>query len=134
MSTPEKKFYDLLSPHLPGDVSRVENYADTGTPDVSGACGVDYWVETKVCTNTQKIRPVEDFFKGRRATQRVWHKRRAAHGTHIFVMVRYPELIAVYTVSKDAQYVLENIYRKKGNKWPWKEFEFEIKRRVINWL
>lgn len=48
MRLPEQKAWDLLKPRLPGDISRVENTADAGTPDATGAyIGIDYWVELK---------------------------------------------------------------------------------------
>ena len=76
--TPERTFWELIKDHLPGDVSRIENGADEGTPDVSGAYGRDYWVELKVCFNKRDLAQVPSLLL---ASQVVWHLRRARHGS-----------------------------------------------------
>lgn len=88
MSQPEQQLWKLIKPHLPGDVSRVENMADEGTPDVSGAWGIDYWIELKVCQNKKALADPATLL---RDSQIVWHLRRARQGSIIFVAVRYPK-------------------------------------------
>lgn len=98
---PEQKFWELIKDHLPGDVSRVENNADDGTPDVTGAAlGVDYWVELKVCDNLEKIVDPEKLL---RPSQNVWNYRRVKNGSKIFIAVRYPNLgtIELYLTEKN---------------------------------
>jgi len=93
MNLTEQKFWKLIKPHLPGDVSRVENTADNGMPDISGSCGIDYWVELKVCDNKGKERSVEKLL---RPEQVVWHNRRVKQGACVIVLVRYKERILAY--------------------------------------
>lgn len=93
-SHPEKDFYNRIKKLLPGDVSRVENIADDGTPDVTAAYGgVDYWVETKVCDNIRDVRPVNKLL---RKSQIVWHMRRVLQGSHIYTLVEYPKFMVAY--------------------------------------
>jgi len=93
MNLTEQKFWKLIKPHLPGDVSRVENTADNGMPDINGTCGIDYWIELKVCDNKGKKRPVEKLL---RPDQIVWHTRRIKQGACVLVLVRYEDRILVY--------------------------------------
>ena len=130
MNQPERGFYNLIKPHLPGDHSRVENYADSGTPDVSGACFEDYWIETKICGNTSgTLRDVRKLLK---PSQIVWHKRRSIQGSRIFVLVRYPITIAMYRVLR-GEYVFEEYYAREKNRWPWPRFTQDIKNHVREW-
>lgn len=95
---PEKAFYKRIKDLLPGDVSRVENIVDDGTPDVTCAYGgVDYWVETKVCDNIRDIRSVGKLL---RKSQIVWHMRRALHGSIVYTMVEYPKFMLIYRAFK----------------------------------
>lgn len=122
MNTPEKKFWKLLNQNsrLPGDTSRIENYADTGTPDVTGAYeGNEYWIELKACSNKKKI---ADVLKLLEPSQKVWHTKRVKHGTLIFVMVKYETFIVIYQRNLRG-YDLIHTYHKTKNKWPWKKFK-----------
>lgn len=92
--SPEKDFYNRIKHLLPGDISRVENIADDGTPDITAAyCDIDYWVETKVCDNIRDVRPVNKLL---RKSQIVWHMRRVLHGSRIYTLVEYPKFMVAY--------------------------------------
>lgn len=96
--SPEKDFYNRIKKFLPGDVSRIENIADEGTPDITCAYdGVDYWVETKVCDNIRDVRSVNKLL---RKSQIVWHMRRCLQGSHVYTMVEYPKFMVVYKAFK----------------------------------
>lgn len=114
MNQPERNFWKLVKDHLPGDVSRIENIADVGTPDITGACYVgDYWVELKVCGNKEKARPVEKLL---RPAQNVWHARRAKQGSIIFTLVKYEKKILCYLAPETTPVL---ILEKIKNKWDW---------------
>mgnify|MGYP006280126209 CR=1 FL=1 len=126
----EKNFWKLLKKHLPGDASRVENSADEGMPDVSGAyaknygvlsTGIDYWIELKVCNNKLKV---VDPSKLMRESQKSWHFLRARQGSIIFVMVRYSFWIAVYSATKEhGVYRLLTMVERVGSGYDWPFFE-----------
>ena len=124
MNKPEQNFWKLIKTHLPGDVSRVENIADSGTPDVSGAYrSNDYWVELKVCQNNKKERVIIDLL---RPAQSVWHSRRGKHGSKIFVLVQYPQFetnaIVAYSFSYQQKYIFCQRFERYKNRWPWDHF------------
>lgn len=128
MNKPEQRFYQLIKGHLPGDVSRVENIADSGTPDITGAYkGKDYWIELKISTNIYKIVSPEKLL---RPAQIVWHTRRGKHYSIIIVLTQYPKTIAMHRYV-DKEYMMIKEFAKCNNKWPWAEFEryliYEIK-------
>lgn len=126
MNKPEQQFWVLLKSHLPGDVSRIENTADVGTPDVTGAYnGKDYWVELKYCDNKNKIKDVDKLL---RSEQYVWHKRRIKHGSLIFTITRYPNKIVVESLSLSHKHIFE----REKNKWPWNEIESTIVSIICN--
>lgn len=128
MNKPEQQFWTLIKDHLPGDVSRVENTADSGTPDVTAAYnGHDYWVELKVSSNKHKVAEPEYLL---RPAQYVWHMRRSRHGTQIFVITKYPNKIVVHTVSGKT-YNLYSITEKVKNKWQWMVFDTDIKTLIL---
>ena len=113
MKKPEAQFWELLKEHkaeaLPGDVSRVENYADTGTPDLSCARGQDYWVELKAVTRPVELKD-ESVGKGviplLEPTQGVWHARRVSQGTHIFMLIKYDNAILLWKCYAPERYDL----------------------------
>jgi hypothetical protein len=130
MTKPEQQFWILLKEHLPGDVSRVENTADSGTPDVTGAfLGNDYWIELKVSNNIYKVVSPEKLC---RPAQIVWHARRGKHSSTILVLTRYPKTIVMHRFA-NKEYRMVREFVKYKNKWPWQEFEeyfkIEIQRR-----
>ena len=124
--TPERTFWELIKDHLPGDVSRIENGADEGTPDVSGAYGRDYWVELKVCFNKRDLAQVPSLLL---ASQVVWHLRRARHGSIIYVAVRYPNMKRIifyeYRKGDGIYYPIINLISKGG--FNWHDFEHKFK-------
>ena len=106
MNQLEVKFWKYIKDHLPGDVIRVENAADPGTPDVNGCIeGREYWIELKVCTNKIKVVKPESTLKD---SQIVWHLNRGLQKGSIFLLIRYPmqKMILLY------DYVIHN---KKGS-------------------
>ena len=132
MNLTEQKFWKLIKPHLPGDVSRVENTADNGMPDINGTCGIDYWVELKVCNNKEKERPIEKLL---RPDQIVWYNRRAQQGACIFVLVRYLDKFAFIYVKKNqkdlrTRYWNLGLFEKKGNAFAWDEFTSGVKQTL----
>jgi hypothetical protein len=128
LATPEANFWQLIKKHLPGDVSRVENTADTGTPDVTGAWeGLDYWIELKVSGLKKKV---EDPANLCREAQLVWHLRRGRQGSLVFVLVRYPRAIRLYIFTERyAQYVCRNIFLQT-NGFDWPQFTLAIKSEI----
>jgi len=122
MNNTEKKLYTLIKPHLPGVVSRVENYAEAGTPDVSGCYENDYWIELKIC-RTKNI----DIVKLIEPSQLSWHFSRARIGSIIFVIVRHFKAIRIYqAVIVDRiklTYFLHFKDEKINNKYKWNIFK-----------
>jgi hypothetical protein len=128
MKTPEQKFWDLIKKHLPGEVSRIENSADVGTPDVSGAYnGKDYWIELKICNNKEKIRDVTSLHRNE---QLIWHLKRGKQGSIILVMVRYPKFIMIYRW-KDGYGMYQPISKNlKGKGFDWEQIKLTIKSEI----
>lgn len=126
MRVKEKQFWKTLKNHLPGDVSRIENVADKGTPDVSGAWGQDYWVELKVCENKTKLRPVHSLLEN---SQYVWHHRRGKQGSIIYVAVYYPFMkrkTFLYRYNGEHDKYIK-IYPIDDDKHDWSIFEVLLK-------
>ena len=121
MNIKEKQFWKTIKKHLPGDISRIENIADVGTPDMSGAFdNSDYWVELKVCDNKNIIKGVKNLLK---PSQNVWHLRRGNQGSIIFVAVYYPNMkkIFLYKLNRISGYYTILITISK--KFNWGDFE-----------
>jgi hypothetical protein len=96
MNQLEVKFWKYIKDHLPGDVIRVENAADPGTPDVNGCIeGHEYWIELKVCTNKIKIVDPKSTLKD---SQIIWHLNRGLQKGSILLLIRYPmqKMILLY--------------------------------------
>ena len=135
MNKPEQKFWTLLRPQMPGDVSRIENMVDSGTPDVSGAWFKDYWVELKVSENKVKE---QDLYKLLRPSQKVWHFRRGKSGSLIFVFVKYPKFFLMYKYMPKLRfdethlgmYILRTAIRKVKGKWEWAKFQSKIEELI----
>lgn len=140
MNQDEVSFWNLIKKHVPGDACRVENYADTGIPDVSACWTIDYWIELKVCNNKKKHREPKDLL---RDSQKVWHYRRGKQGSIIFVMVKYSDSIDIFTwqwgKSDGILYTYEprNIIRKEKGRFNWEQFKdvimSVIKERTKTW-
>ncbi len=131
MRKPEQKFWDLLKNNkvLPGDISRVENTADVGTPDLSCAYGKDYWVELKA---------VEDIYAGKRSdllesSQRVWHARRVKMGSLIFVLTRYDDVIQIEKCVGTNLYQTLMIVSKIKNTFDYATIKKLIEGEIESW-
>lgn len=125
--TPEQNFWKLIKDHLPGDVSRIENTADDGTPDVTGAWyGQDYWIELKVCNNKRDLVDVLNLL---RVSQRAWHLRRGRHGSIVYVAVRYPNMkrIIIYEMKNISLVYKPVIDIKSKQGFNWGDFEHRFK-------
>jgi hypothetical protein len=112
---PEQKFWDLLKRNnvLPGDISRVENTVDTGTPDISGAYYKDYWVELKAVEKeySQGLK-IETLLE---PSQIVWHSRRVMFGSIIFIMTKYNDAIFVSVCIAPKLYENVEVFFKEKN-------------------
>ncbi len=131
VNKPEQQFWNLLKDHLPGDFSRIENYAESGMPDVNGGwIGNPYWIELKVCKNKEKIAHpkvlCEDY-------QIAWHARRCRHDNNIFVITKYHDKIVAHKILPSREYRLVFMVTKDKNKWPWAVFTewFENEIQII---
>jgi hypothetical protein len=114
---PEQKFWDLLKNNsvLPGDVSRVENTVDSGTPDISGAYWKDYWVELKAVESDYK--PNMQVIKLLEPSQIVWHARRVKHASIIFVMTKFNNAITLDACAAPQIYEPQFVLFKEKNKF-----------------
>jgi hypothetical protein len=122
----EQQFYNLLKPYLPGDFERVENFASTGMPDVSGAWeGRDYFIELKA----QPEKEDGDIEKLLEVSQRVWFRRRCPCGSLIFVVVRFLHRIIISKATA-ASLVPVAIVKKEKNKWNWDHFQAALKKAI----
>ena len=86
---PESALWTLIRANLPGHVTRVENVAGIGTPDVN-ACyqGAETWLELKVAKGN---------YIYLRASQVAFCVRRVAEKGRIFFVTRYGEDILIFT-------------------------------------
>lgn len=122
MGKPEKNFYDALKRNnvFPGVHTRIENYADVGTPDVVGIWnGLEYWVETKVSKN--KIKPA-DPMKICRHEQINWHRTWHNNQGLVLVLVKQPSNLYLYrkcffTPGESLEYLLLGKAAKKSNSY-----------------
>jgi hypothetical protein len=126
----EHELWGLIKDKLIGDVSRIENAADSGTPDVSAAYEKDYWVELKATESIKEI----DVTTLLRPAQIVWHKRRAKQGTIIFVMVRYSHdgiVIYQYVYDKNEYVKLACIEKDNHRHYDWNKFQETLKFAIL---
>lgn len=129
MRLPEQKAWDLLKEHFPGDISRVENTVDAGTPDITGAyAGIDYWVELKANDSNTVI---TDIIPTLRPAQVVWHRRRAKQGSLIYVILKQKNSIDVYRCNNRGEYLVVFILEKIKNKFNWAQFDFQFKESLM---
>lgn len=136
MNLTEQNLWYKLKGYLPGDVSRIENMADVGMPDVNGTFVLDYWIELKVCGNKSKLREVEDLL---RETQLPWMMKRGKFGALIFVIVGYEEQIVIYDFScdnkkgilnKDKNFTVIGLIRKKNKSFDYTQLTSIIKKSI----
>lgn len=132
--TPEKRFYNLLKSHLPGDYSRIESIADCGIPDINGVYAIqDYWIELKACRN--KTLSIEQMRKLLLPSQRAWHAKRGNAGSLIFVIVKFNNNIIVFKKEQSILlYSIIYIDMKLHNKYNWEVFEESLKTTIINFM
>lgn len=129
MNIKEKQFWKTIKKHLPGDLSRIENSADEGTPDVSGCDDLDYWVELKVCNNKILFKDVKKLLK---PSQIVWHLRRGDKGSIIFVAVYYPnmkKLVVLYQYNSFTK-EYDRFYPIVGKKHKWEGLKIIIQDKL----
>jgi hypothetical protein len=129
MDIKEKQFWNTIKKYLPGDLCRIENSADQGTPDVSACDGMDYWVELKVCKNKKDFKDVKKLLK---PEQVIWHLRRGNMGSLIFVAVYYPnmkKLIVLYLYNMET-HNYDRVYPTIGKKHKWTGFRIIIKDKI----
>ena len=122
----EQLFWDLIGKYLPGDVSRIENTVDAGTPDITcAAWGRDYWVELKSHPDADYI-SMTQVEKWIEPAQRVWHARRSKVGSLIFLIVRFrTEILAWY--AEGITYVPAFHLVKLGNGYNWTHMKEAIR-------
>ncbi len=81
--TPEQKFWQLLKPHVPGHVVRIENSLGSGIPDVNYCyMGRECWIELKAGSKL-------------RTSQRIWRETRVRNGGKVFLIERIGSVIVL---------------------------------------
>jgi len=87
--TPEKRFWVYLREHgFDGHVTRIENTAGIGTPDVNLVRkGCEMWLELKVAPPGKVLI---------RKEQRVWGYHHAKNGGNVYVLSLWEKVINVY--------------------------------------
>src|SRR5690348_15084234 len=96
--TPEQKFWQLLKPHIPGHVNRIENSVANGMPDVNFAYGgKETWLELKANVNWLYTEfEIVERPKGLRESQLIWHNQRKLYGdSRILVITRDKDIIKI---------------------------------------
>jgi Holliday junction resolvase len=110
MRKPEQRFWDHLHNNklIHGDVHRIENKVELGTPDVV-ACykGTQVWIELKVGKPNQLLTLI-------REEQFLWHIMHTFKGEgRVFVLLRYMDSINAYQVinkmAREDRYVLRDV-------------------------
>ncbi|HBP66248.1 MAG TPA: hypothetical protein DD730_18810 [Desulfosporosinus sp.] len=128
--TPEQKFWQLLKPHIPGHVNRIENSASVGIPDVN-YCYNDRetWLELKANVNWLcQVRDVLDHPNKIRDSQLIWHNQRFFHGgSRILVATRDGDSIKIISALGAYRYFVEGVFPKP---WDWSSIEGILKEGV----
>lgn len=127
MRKPEQLFYDLIKKYLPGDVSRIENTADAGTPDLTcAAYGRDFWIELKSHPEVKYKDDLRQVYEYIEPSQRVWHARRSKFGSLIFVICRFEDcIIAMFPDGTNYQFAFR--LEKKGKSFDWERLKEMIR-------
>jgi hypothetical protein len=94
MNRTEQRLWIRLKDLFPGVVTRVENVAMPGFPDVHGVYNRDYWVELKVLDT--KNSNDKDPLILLRDTQIVWATKRLPFGVKIFILIGYKKEIRIF--------------------------------------
>lgn len=102
MNRTEKLLWDRTKSLFPGVISRVENGATPGYPDVHGIYnGSDYWVELKVTKTKFSSNIVNAYFlKLFQESQVVWALKRIKYARYrrLFLLVGFKSYMALYRV------------------------------------
>lgn len=124
---PEQALWALVRPYIPGHVERVENVANTGTPDVVFCFqGVTTWIELKVAAKTDD--KMEDLL---RPEQKVWHLKHVTNRGNVFVLFRVGAQLTLYRAgwpTKDQPTICTYIVVWTDVKnWDWRMFEANLR-------
>ena len=111
--TPEQKFWQLLKPHVPGHVNRIENTVGVGIPDVTYCYqGTETWIELKAGSVL-------------RDSQYIWHHQHALAGGIVYLIQRDKDIIAVRKATAILkEYILIGYFHKP---WNWATIEAILK-------
>jgi hypothetical protein len=111
--TPEQKFWQLLKPHVPGHVNRIENTVGNGIPDVNFCYkGKETWIELKAGSKL-------------RDSQKIWHQQRALAGGRVFVIERALTVIRITRATELLDVYLE--VERFPRPWDWTTIEAILK-------
>ncbi len=128
--TPEQKFWQLLKPHIPGHVNRVENSMGSGMPDVQMCYnGVDTWIEVKAKQLLPKENRLGDNILGMyipclRDSQLIWHSQRRLHKGRTLVIGRHEDTITGLSCCGYMEYIC---LLHEPKPWNWDKIERFIK-------
>lgn len=120
--TPEQKFWQQVKEHLPGHVTRIENAAGNGMPDVNvGFNGRDYWIELKIAKSRDTVLI--------RKEQRVWMMYHLKFGCKVAVLAKHREVYYVY----DRPDITE-FYDERFQKIVSEPMKFVTIQQAVNWI
>lgn len=86
---PEAAFWQQCRDKIPGHVTRVENAAGNGMPDINVvAFGKEYWIELKIAKPCGRVLV--------RKEQRVWMKYHLANGGKVVVLAKHGDSYYVF--------------------------------------
>lgn len=128
--TPEQKLWQLVKPHIPGHVNRVENSMGTGMPDVEFCYkGRQYWLENKVdlgvvigpnrlgdCIRLNEENRGPKFV---RESQYIWHSQRVKQGGNVFILSRDKDRLMLLRCVDLRVYIITYVDHKA---WNWSKF------------
>jgi hypothetical protein len=96
----ERQLWQLVKPHFPGHVCRIENVAEPGMPDINGCYeALEYWVELKESKTLKQMSEPQSLL---RPSQNAWHSIRTRNKGAIFVLVRYKKTIHLTLAALDS--------------------------------
>ncbi len=125
--TPEQKFWQLLKPHVPGHVDRIENSASVGIPDVCYCYrGLTTWLELKAKPIRGEVGTIIETPSCIRVSQVIWHDQRKFHGGRVLVATRFEDTIVLLTkFHMPGRYKVNLVQTTKP--WDWEAFESVLK-------
>lgn len=86
---PETKLWQSISPIIPGYITRIENSAGNGMPDVHVTFnGKDFWIELKIARACGTVLL--------RKEQRVWMFHRSRYGGKVWVLAKHGSYFYVF--------------------------------------